>query len=124
MRAIAIALMVSLLTATNALASTANQQDAATWEKVAAAIPLGSKVKVQRIDGGRVGGTLIRVDDQGVTVKKNTRLPEAPVTVSYDAITNLERDNGGMHWGKAIGFGAAAGAAAILTIFVIALQLD
>jgi hypothetical protein len=120
MKTTAIALIVSLVTLGNAWAS----QDAATWQKVAEAIPLGSKVKLQRVDGGRVGGTLIRADGDGVTIKKNTRIPEAPISVSYDAIANLERDHGGMHWGKAIGFGAAAGAAAILTIFVIALQLD
>ena len=59
-----------------------------------------------------------------VTIKKHTRLPEAPVSVSYDRIANIEREGGGMGWGKAIGMGVGAGAAAILTIFLIALQLD
>jgi hypothetical protein len=119
MRAISVALIVALLTVTNVFG-----QEPGAWRKVAEAIPLGSKIKIQRTDGRRVSGTLIRADDQGVTVKKSARLPEAPVTVSYEAVANMERDSGGMHWGKAIGFGAAAGAAAILTIFVIALQLD
>ena len=119
MRTIAIALIVSLFTVT-----TAWSQDAATWRKVADAIPLGSKVKVQRVDGTRVSGTLMRADDTGVMVKKNTRLPEPAVIVSYDRIENIELDHGGMNWGKAIGFGVAAGAGAILTILAIALQLD
>jgi hypothetical protein len=120
MRTTAIALILSLFTASGVWA-----QDAATWRKVADSIPLGSKVKVQRIDGTRVSGTLMRADDTGVTVKKNTRLPEPAVTVAYDAIGNLERDHGGgMSWGKAIGIGLAAGASAIATIFVIALQWD
>jgi len=99
-------------------------QEAAAWRKVAEAVPLGSKVRVQTFEGKRVTGTLMRVDEAGVTIKKNTRLPEAAVVVTYDAIANIERDHGGMNWVKALGIGAAAGAGAILTIFVIALQLD
>ncbi|HTH03131.1 MAG TPA: hypothetical protein VL882_22815 [Vicinamibacterales bacterium] len=122
MRAISIALVVSLFTLT---AGHAFAQEAQQWRKVADAIPLGSKVKIQTLEGKRVSGTLMRVDDTGVAVKKNTRLPEAAVAVTYDAIANIERDHGGgMNLGKAIGFGLAAGASAIATIFVIALQFD
>jgi len=129
----AIALVVSLFTlsASNAFALSTEaapaakvEQEAASWRKVAEAVPLGSKVKVQTFEGKRVTGTLMRVDETGVTIKKNTRLPEAAVVVTYDAIANIERDHGGMNWVKALGIGAAAGAGAILTIFVIALQLD
>jgi hypothetical protein len=119
MRTTAIALIVSLLTVSSAWA-----QDAASWRKVADAIPLGSKVRVQRVDGTRVSGTLMRADDTGVTVKKNTRLPEPAVVVSYEVISNLERDHGGMGWAKAVGIGVAAGTSAILTVFLIALQWD
>jgi SH3-like domain-containing protein len=121
MRITSIALIVSFLTlsAGNALA-----QEAGAWRKVADAIPLGSKVKVQTLEGKRITGTLMRADETTVAIKKNTRLPEAAVIVTYDAISNLERDHGGMNWAKALGIGAAAGAGAILTIFVIALQLD
>ena len=123
MRAIAVALIVSLFTLTS---GNAFAQEASTWRKVAEAIPLGSKVKIQLTDGKRVGGTLMRVDDTGVLVKKNTRVPESPITVTYDQIGNLERNHGGggMSWGKAIGLGIGAGAGAILTILVIALQMD
>jgi len=119
MRTIAIALIVSLFTVTTAWA-----QDAATWRKVVEATPLGSRIKIQTVDGKRVTGTLMRVDDTSLMLKKNTRLPEPAVIVNYDRIENIERDHGGMNWGKAIGFGVAAGAGAILTILAIALQLD
>ena len=99
-------------------------QEATSWRKVAEAVPLGSKVKIQTFEGKRVSGTLMRVDEAGVAIKKNTRLPEAAVVVTYVSIANIERDHGGMNWAKALGIGAAAGAGAILTIFVIALQLD
>jgi hypothetical protein len=121
MRTTAIALLISLFTLS---ASNAFAQEAASWRKVAEAIPLGSKVKIQTFEGKRISGTLMRVEDTGVTIKKHTRMPEAGVVVTYDAIANLERDHGGMNWAKALGIGAAAGAGAILTIFVIALQLD
>ena len=120
MRATAIGLIVSLIMATSAFA-----QEATTWRKVAETIPLGSKVKIQLLDGKRIGGTLMRVDDTGVLVKKSTRIPEAAVTVTFDQMGNIERNHGSsMNWAKAIGVGAAAGAGAILTIIVIALQLD
>jgi len=99
-------------------------QEASSWRKVAEAVPLGSKVKVQTFEGKRVSGTLMRVDDTGVTIKKNTRIPEAGIVVTYDAIANIERDHGGMSWAKVIGIGLVAGAGAILTVFVIALSMD
>ena len=55
MRTTALALVISLLTLT---ASQAFAQDAPQWRKVADAIPLGTKVKIQRLDGSRVSGTL------------------------------------------------------------------
>jgi hypothetical protein len=105
---------------------TASAQERDAWQRVAAAIPLGSKVRVQTVEGKRLSGTLMRVDDQAISVKRNGRLPEAAMVVPFESISNLERSNGsgGIGWGKAIGLGVAAGAAAIATIFVIALQLD
>jgi hypothetical protein len=119
MRSTAIALIVTLVMATSAFA-----QEAQAWRKVAEAIPLGSKVKVQTLDGRRVNGTLMSVDDRSVMVKKNTRIPEPAITVAFEQMGSLERDRGGMNWAKALGIGAATGAGAILTIFVIALQFD
>src|SRR5687768_17435107 len=120
MRSTAFVLIVSLIMATSAFA-----QEPQTWRKVADTIPLGSKVKIQLIDGKRINGTLLRVDDTGVLVKKSTRIPEPALTVTYDQIGNIERNHGGgMTWGKAVGLGLGVGAGAILTILVIALQLD
>jgi hypothetical protein len=122
MRSIAIVVISSLLTLTT---SNAFAQETTEWRKVADAIPLGSKVRLQTLEGKRVSGTLMRVDDTAVTIKKNTRMPEAAVTVRYDRIADLQREHGGgMSWGKAIGMGLGAGAGAIVTILVIALQID
>lgn len=119
MRLMAIALIISLGTLN------IHAQEGTAWRKVADGIPLGAKVKIQTLGGRRLGGTLMQVDDRAVMIKKNTRTPEPAVIVTYDQIANLEREHGaGMTWGKAIGLGIGAGAGAILTILVIALQLD
>lgn len=122
MKTTAIALIVSLFTL---IASNASAQESTDWRKVADAVPLGTKVKVQTQDGKRVSGTLMRVDDTSVMLKRNTRLPEPAVTVTFDRISNIERDHGGgMHWAKVLGIGLGAGAGVILTMFIIAFQLD
>ena len=67
----------------------------------------------------------MRVDDRSLQVKRNARRPEAAKVIAFDRISNIEKDNGGgMTWAKALGIGLGVGAGAILTIFVIALQLD
>jgi hypothetical protein len=76
-------------------------------------------------DGTRVSGTLMRVDDTSILVKRNARVPEPALTVPFDRVANLERDHGGgFSWGKAVGIGLGGGVGAILTMLVIALQID
>ena len=105
--------------------SAAFAQDAVVWHDVAEAIPLGTKVKVQTLEGNRIAGTLVRVDDRSLQIKRHARRPEAAANIAFDRISNIEKDHGGgMNWAKALGIGLGVGAGAILTIFVIALQLD
>jgi len=119
MRAMAIALIV-VLTAT-----VAHAQEIATWRKVAEAIPLGSRVKIQTLDGKTITGTLMRADDTSVLVKKSTRRPEPAVLVPYDRLSNLERKHeGGMSVAKAVAIGLATGAGVVVSMLVIALSLD
>src|SRR4051812_47645413 len=99
MRITAMALVLSLVcVSTNAFA-----QEAADWRKVAETVQLGSKVKVHTTDGKSIKGTLMRVDETALMVKKNTRRPEPAVSIPFDRVRNLERDNGGgFSVGKAI----------------------
>lgn len=123
MRAIAIAILITLVA--GMMPASAHAQEIMIWRKVAETIPLGSKVKIRTIEGKSVKGTLMRVDDTSVMVKKDTRKPEPGVVVPYDLVSDIERDHGGgMSWGKALAIGAATGAGVILTLFVLALQLD
>jgi hypothetical protein len=122
MRVASLALIISLFSVT---ASNAFGQDTVVWRDVAEAIPLGTKVKVQTLDGQRVAGTLVRVEERALQLKRDARRPEAATVIAFDRISNIEKVNGGgMTWAKAVGIGLGVGAGAILTIFVIALQLD
>lgn len=122
MRITSLALIISLFSVT---ASNAFGQETVVWRDVAEAIPLGTKVKVQTLDGKRVAGTLVRVEERALQVKRDARRPEAATVIAFDRISNIEKVNGGgMTWAKAVGIGLGVGAGAILTIFVIALQLD
>ena len=122
MRITSLALIISLFAVT---ASNAFGQETVVWRNVAEAIPLGTKVKVQTLDGKRVAGTLVRIEERALQVKRDARRPEAATVIAFDRISNIEKVNGGgMTWAKAVGIGLGVGAGAILTIFVIALQLD
>ena len=99
--------------------------EAQAWRDAAAAIPLGSRVKVQLLGGRRFTATLISADANGVIVKKNTRISEPAVAIRFDELARLERVEGGngMGVGKAIGIGVATGVGAILTLFAVLVTL-
>jgi hypothetical protein len=104
-------------------ASAAEEMKAA--QVMAAAIPLGSRVKVQSRSGRRLTATLMAVTDEAIVVKREARVPEPAVTIRYDELARLERsERGGFSVVKAIGIGLAAGAGAILTMFAIAVSID
>ena len=125
MRLIAIGLVISIigLGATDAFAQ---QSEASAWREVAQAIPLGTKVKVQTMDGKRINGTLMRVDGDAIMLKRNTRRPEPAQTVAFTDMSKLERDKGGngTNIAKAAGVGLAVGAGVFVSMILIALQLD
>jgi hypothetical protein len=99
--------------------------EAKALREMAAAIPLGSRVKAQTADGKRVNGTVMSVSGEAVIIKKKTRLPEPAVTIPFAELALLElQPNEGMSIGKVIGAGLAAGAGAIVTIFLFAATLD
>jgi hypothetical protein len=92
---------------------------------LAGGIPLGSRIKLQVREGRRMTATLMQVTDEAIVVQRVTRVPEAPVTVRFDELLALQReDKGGFTVGKAVGIGLAAGAGAILTLFAIMFSLD
>ena len=132
MRSTAIALVFALFltgpfsVAAGAQTATASQSEATAWREVAQAIPLGTKVKVQTMDGKRITGTLMRVDGDAIMLKRNARRPEPAQTVAFADVSKLERDKGGngTNIAKAAGVGLAVGAGIFVSLVLIALQLD
>lgn len=130
MRALIALVMATVLSPVPAAA--ARQRDATSAEEVialrqmAAAIPLGSRVKVNTRAGRRLTATLMSVTDQSIVVKRETRVPEPAVTIRFDELTRLQRAerHGGLSVAKVIGIGLAAGAGAILTLFAIVMSID
>ena len=133
MRSTALALVIVLFfsgpfssAAYAAQGGTAAQSEATAWREVAQTIPLGSKVKVQTMDGKRLNGTLMRVDGDAIMLKRSTRRPEPARTVAFADMSKLERDQGGngTNIAKAAGVGLAVGAGIFVSLMLIALQLD
>ncbi len=129
MRTIALVTMVTILSGGMSDVLAAQSQapvEAAAWKEVAGAIPLGSRVKAQTVEGRRISGTLMQVNDGAVLVKRNTRLPEPAVAIAFTDLSRLERDHGsgGINLAKAVGIALAAGAGVMVTLFAIAMQLD
>lgn len=78
----------------------------------------GTKVRVDRMNGKPVKGTLMKASDTAVVIQPRTRLPEPPIEIPLAEVLAVtpEKSNG---VGKAIGIGAAAGAAAALGTILI-----
>lgn len=108
------------------------QREASTAEEVAAlkamaaAIPLGSRVKINTREGRRLTATLMSVQNETIVVKRETRVPEPAITVRFDELARLERAErgGGLNAAKILGIGLAAGAGAVLSLFAILVALD
>jgi hypothetical protein len=86
-------------------------------------LPVGSRVRVDRVTGRTLHGTLMAADSDAVVVQRATRIPEAPMSIPLRDIARIqieERSN----LAKAIIIGAAAGAGATLgVLFLIAAAL-
>jgi hypothetical protein len=105
--------------------SASSDREAQALKQMAAAIPLGSRVKVHTNNGKRLNGTLMSVSDDAVIIKKRTRLPEPAVTVAFTELSSLELQTGeGMSAGKVVGIGLAAGAGAIITLIAFFAAID
>ncbi len=81
-------------------------------------LPAGSRVRVERIDGTSLKGTLMKATAESVIVQKNTRVPEAPVEIRLEQINRITLDTGSAA-GKTIGIGVAAGVAATFGVLLI-----
>lgn len=81
-------------------------------------LPLGSKVRVDRVGGKSVKGTLIKATDRAVVVQPRTRVPEPPIEIPLEDIAAVTPE-GANGVGKAVGIGLAAGLGGTLLAFLI-----
>lgn len=87
-------------------------------------LPVGSAIRVQRVGGDSIRGTLMKATDQDLVIQPRTRVPEPPVEIALaDVVAVTPDSNGGHNLAKAIGIGAAAGAGAALAVFFIIVAL-
>jgi hypothetical protein len=73
----------------------------------------GTHVTLKLTDGTKVKGMLLIAEDDAVTVKPRTRIPEPMRRVMLNEIADAKVDGGSMV-GKSVAIGAAVGAAAAL----------
>ena len=81
-------------------------------------LPVGTSIKLKLDDGATVTGTLMRVEDDAIIVKRRTRLPEPPIRLTLNRIVDADVQRGsGM--GKVIAIGAAVGAGAAFGVLLL-----
>lgn len=85
-------------------------------------LPAGSTVRIERAQGRRVRGTLMKATADLIIVQPKTRLPEPPIEIPMNDVLSVTPESGSGNGGsiaKAVGIGAAAGAGAALAAFFI-----
>lgn len=84
-------------------------------------LPAGSDVKVELTNGKRLKGTLMSATETSVVVQRNTRIPEAPVTIALADIARVTLETSHSNPARSIAIGVASGAgAAVGAILILA----
>ena len=84
----------------------------------------GATVKVERTGRRSVRGVLMKATDHIIVIQPRTRLPEPAIEIPLDAVLAVTLESkSGNSIGRSIAVGAAAGAAVILTMFLISAAL-
>jgi hypothetical protein len=80
----------------------------------------GSRVRVERTDGGSLRGTLLKSSADAIVVQRDARIPEPPVEIPIAALARVTIDtSGGTSTGKAIAIGVASGVGTFFGILAI-----
>ena len=93
--------------------------EAATLSEYLKTLPLGKTIRVERVDGRSLRGTLLKVTDRSLTFQEKTRIPEPAIEIPFAEILRVTPVTNGNNIAKTIGIGAAAAAGAVLTVFLI-----
>jgi hypothetical protein len=84
-------------------------------------LPVGAKVRVERMNGGTLRGTLMKATAESIVVQKHTRVPEPPIDIPLSQVTRVTLDGGGTSTAKSVGIAIAVGAGCVLAFFAILL---
>jgi hypothetical protein len=82
-------------------------------------IPAGSRVRVERMNGESLRGTLMKATPDAIVVQKNTRVPEAPLDIPLSEVTRVTLDTSSSSVGKQIAIGVGAGVAATFGVLLV-----
>jgi hypothetical protein len=82
-------------------------------------LPAGSAIRIHRVSGGTLRGTLMKATEQMMVVQPRTRVPEPPVEIAYKDVVSVTPEQQGNNIGKVIGIGIAVGAGAWLGVMLI-----
>jgi hypothetical protein len=83
-------------------------------------LPVGSRVRLSRLKGDEIRGTLMKNDGDPLVIQRRARVPEAPIAVPLQDVLAVELDapaNGNP--ARTIAIGAGVAAAATLGVLVI-----
>ena len=107
-------------------AATTRAQDVAAadvWRAFAQKLEAGQDVNVRLVNGQRFRATIVDARSDVLLLQPKTRVTVPIQQIQYDSIALLERrSQGGMGAAKAIGIGAATGAATFFGILLILLS--
>jgi hypothetical protein len=84
-------------------------------------VAIGSAVRVEQRTGESFTAIFMGLEGDAVRLQKRTRIPEAPVAIPLAELARLSLDSGGgIGAGKAVLIGLASGAAAFLSLLLLA----
>ena len=83
-------------------------------------LPVGSRVRLSRLKGDDIRGTLMKNDGDPVVVQRSARVPEAPIAVPLREVLAVELDvPASGNPARTIAIGAGAAAAATLGVLLV-----
>jgi hypothetical protein len=83
-------------------------------------LPVGSRVRLSRLKGDEIRGTLMKNDGDPVVIQRRARVPEAPIAVPLQDVLAVELDVASSgNPARTIAIGAGVAAAATLGVLLV-----
>jgi len=83
-------------------------------------LPVGSRVRLSRVKGDDIRGTLMKNDGDPLVIQRRARVPEAPIAVPLQEVLAVELDvPGNGNPARTVAIGAGVAAAATLGVLLV-----